>query len=93
MMSSLRRVFHDNGLRFLENPYGATYIRPIENSIGKTIITKRTNGEERLGPDSQIPPYSRRSAVVGEYQWPVLDQSYRQPKHREKLLMLGSHRA
>ena len=34
MMSSLRRVFSDNGLKFLENPHGVTFVRPIENSIG-----------------------------------------------------------
>ena len=67
MMSSPRRVFHDNGLNFLENPHGATCIRPIEKSIGKTIAIKRWNGEKRLIPDAQIPPYSRKSAVVAEY--------------------------
>ena len=55
LMSSLRRVFNDNGLEFLENPHGVTLARPIENSIGKTIVTRRTNGEERLSPDSKIP--------------------------------------
>ena len=93
MMSSIRRFFADKGLEFVENPMGATCIRPIENSAGKTIIARRWNGEERLSPDSQIPPYSRKSAIVGNHIWPILDQAYREPKVRGELLVLGAHHA
>lgn len=89
MLGSIRRAFADNGLFFLDNPAGVTSIRPIENSIGKTIVVRRVNGEERLSPDSQIPPYSRKEAVMENYDWPVLNQAYRSPKIREKLLVLG----
>ena len=93
MMSSLRRISQENGLSFLETPHGATCIRPIVNSIGKTSLVKRPNGDARLVPDSQLRPYSRRTAIVEEYHWPVLDQAYRQPRAREKLLVLGAHHA
>ena len=94
MLSSLRRCFGDHGLKFLDNPTGVPLVRPLENSIGRTIIIiRRANGEQRLSPDSHIPPYSRKTAETEEVAWPVLDQAYRQPKLREKLLALGAHRA
>ena len=93
MESSSRRVFRDNGSECPGNLHGATYVLPIESSIGKAILIKMASGEERLSPDSQLPPYRRKYAAVEEYQWPVMDQAYRQPKFRQKLLVLGSHRA
>ena len=59
MMSNLRLAFDNNGLRFLHNPYGAIMIRSIENTIGNTSLIERANGDERLSPDTQIPPYSQ----------------------------------
>ena len=93
MLNSLRRCFGEHGLKFLGNPHGVPLVRPIENSIGKTIIIRRANGEERLSPDTHIPPYSRKTAEYEEVAWPVLEQAYRQPKTREKLLALGAHHA
>ena len=92
MLSNLRLVLYDHGLRFLHNPFWVTVIRSIENTIGKTILVKRANGEEGLSPGTQIPPYRRRSAISEEHMWPVMDQAFREPKIREKLLVLGAHR-
>lgn len=86
MISNLRRAFGDNGLRFAHNPYGVTFIRPIENAVGRTIVIQRSNGEERLSPAPQIPTYSRESSIVEEYTWQVRDQACREPAIREKLL-------
>ena len=93
MISSLRRVFSDYGLDFLRPPIGVSCIRSIENSIGKTILVKRSNGEQLLSPDSQIPPYNRRTAFVGEFDWPISGHASRQPKIRGNLLAFGSHHA
>ena len=86
MISIARRGFSDYGLKFLHPPIGVSCIRSIGNSIGKTILVKRPAGEHRISPDSQIPPYSRRTAVVEEFEWPILDHATRQPKIREKML-------
>ena len=86
MMSSMRRLFRDNGLKCLDTPHVVVYVRPVENSIGQTILIERPSGGERLGPYSQIPPYSRKYAEVEEYQRPVMGQAYRQPKVRGNYL-------
>ena len=44
MMSSIRCAFGDKGLYFLDNPIGVKFIRPVGNSIGRTIVARRGNG-------------------------------------------------
>ena len=82
MLSSIRKIFGDLELSFAPTPIGAHCIRPIENSIGKTIVVKRANGEERMSSDSRLAPYSKRKSIVEENEWPVLDQALRTPKIR-----------
>ena len=91
MIRSLRRVFGELGLNCAKPPMGVNCIRPIENSIGKVIAAKRTNGEERLSPDTQIPPYSRRTEIADENEWPAMGQALRQPKTRERNCSLWVH--
>ena len=79
MIGAMRMPFSENGLTFLSNPLGDTCARPIEHSVGEMVAIERSNGEERLSPETQIPPYCKRPAVIDGCEWPVLDQSYRTP--------------
>lgn len=92
-ISTSRRDFSDNGWAFLNIPHGVIFARPIANSVGGTIAAKRSNDEARLSPDSQIPPYIRKSDVVEECEWPGLGRDYRHPEIRGKFSVLCAHRA
>ena len=93
MVNSVRRAFGDLGLNFAKPPTGVHCIRPIGNSIGKVIVAKRPDGEERLSPETQLAPYSKRTSIAAENEWHVMDQALRTPKPRAKLLGLGAHHA
>ena len=91
MVGIHRGTFLGRGLTFISNPSGEACSRPSGNSIGKAVVVKMPNGDGRLGPDTQIPPYSMRTGIMEEYEWKAIDQAYRIHCIRGKMLLSGAH--
>ena len=91
-LRTLLTQFMPSGMESMAFPSGVYCRKPIANSIGAETFARRHIVGERVGVRSQIPPLSRRSATVDGCDWPITDRSYREPNHREGILMLDGHR-